>query len=117
MRISDVTMNGGKPGIQVEGVVLSEVTIDDMPHEAYEVAVFVEEGVEYPNPDASPGAFERWAQTHAEAAIRTKDDGIARRPNIWPDETQHADVYRAWHLDNVSISLWTTPAPKPPMVP
>lgn len=117
MEISDVTMNNGSPGIQVDGIRLEEVKVDEQHHSDYGVVVFVESGVQHPDPEAETEAFEAWVRNHAASAIRTKDDRIAARPNIWPDDTQHSDVYRAWHMDNVSISIWTTRAPKPPFIP
>lgn len=110
-------MNNGNPGIEITGIILSDVVIDENHFTTHEVVVYVEEGVEYPSPTSAPEALAEWVQNHAASAIRTKDDQIASRPNIWPDGTQHADVYRAWHSDNVSISIWTTSAPKPPHLP
>lgn len=114
MKISDITMNNGNPGIQVGGIVLHDIVVNEELKDGYEVDVYVEKGVQHPDPNEDPVAFEAWTRDHAMSAIHTKDDRIANRPNIWPDDTQHKDVYRAWHLDDVSISIWTTAAPKPP---
>ena len=117
MNVKSATMNNGNTGIQVEGIFLFDVDIDGQLHETHQATVYVEDGVEYPDPQEATADFEQWITSHAYSAINTKDDRIAQRPNIWPDGTQHAGVYRAWHLDDDSISIWTSPAPKPPMVP
>ena len=117
MQISKALMNNGKPGLQVDGIVLNDIEIDGVLHPTHAVIVYIEEGVEYPNPEQSTASFEEWIRTHAASAIRCKDDRIARRPNIWPDETQYTDVYRVWHINDIQISIWTSPAPKPPFGP
>lgn len=111
MNISTVIMRNGNPGLEVQDVILSDVEIDGQQHERYEVVVYIEDGVESPARN-NLELFEAWILDQAHSAIRTKDDRRARRPNIWPDQSQHTDVYRAWHLDNISISIWTSPAPK-----
>jgi hypothetical protein len=93
----------GKAVILIESV---EVDGDTVP-------VMVEKSIAPPMDDLE--AFLTWAQTEAATAIRNKDDRIAKRYSVWPDESWH-DVYRVWHQDG-SVTVWSTPAPRFPGAP
>ncbi|WP_432799918.1 hypothetical protein [Poriferisphaera sp. WC338] len=95
----------------VSDVQLIDLEVNDVFHETYSVNVYIERGVEYPNHHENYDVFCVWVQNQARSTINTKDDRIAARPNIWPDGTQHSDVYRAWHRGDVDISIRTSEAP------
>lgn len=99
-------MHGGIPVLVVSGIVVEHPNIDG---ERNNVAAVIETAVAPPRDDRE--AFERWALEEAAAAIRTRDDGQAQRPSIWPDGSEHT-VYRVWHLNRYQgmeqVSIWST---------
>lgn len=110
MKTEKVEMKDGSFRLCASPVIVENVEIDGTTHATKEIILWIDEGIEHP--DIGSNDFEKWATTQVKSAIRTKDDGIASRPNIWPDESEHTQVFRVFHLDNTCVSINRMPAPR-----
>lgn len=97
-------MHDDTPVLIVSGIVVENANIDGGRNS---VVIMIETAVAPPRDDRNE--FEKWVSEEASAAVRTKDDGQAARPSIWPDGTEHT-VYRVWHTrrfeGSEQVSVW-----------
>jgi hypothetical protein len=89
------------------------ILIETVEVDGENIPVMVEKSIAPPRDDEEE--FVDWAQREAEAAILASDDRVTKRWTVWPDKSSRP-VYRCWHQDG-RVTVWSTPAPKPPMIP
>lgn len=91
VRITEKELTDNVRVLVVEGIAVEHPNIEPDGHALVDAVVDVQ--IAPPREDAA--AFEKWVKEEVTSAIRTKDDGQALRPSIWPDGSEHT-VRRAW---------------------